>query len=175
HAAGEFTSPPFKSGDLKEERIAFTEKWKPKNLWDLNTPQNMCDLNLSLQEGGKPLDTALPVHFGYREFYIDGRDFRLNGSRIFLFCVPFKNAESGAVKAAYAAARESLLRLKSIGVNCVYCDNYDCLPGAHLSFAEILRAADDVGMLFALTQPHFNSNYDWGAKDADQKNGYAAH
>ncbi len=41
-----------------------------------------------------------------------------------------------------------------------------------MSFAEILRAADDVGMLVSLSQPHFG-DYDWQAPDADQTNGYA--
>ncbi|HMJ64998.1 MAG TPA: hypothetical protein VK615_06580, partial [Candidatus Binatia bacterium] len=52
--------------------------------------------------------------------------------------------------------------------------NYGCEPGSHLGFEEILRAADDVGMLVALSQPHF-SHYDWKSADADQTNGYARH
>jgi beta-galactosidase len=43
-----------------------------------------------------------------------------------------------------------------------------------LSFAEILRAADDAGILVALSQPHFGQ-YDWKAPDADKANGYAPH
>ena len=66
------------------------------------------------------------------------------------------------------------LRLKSFGINFVYTHNYGCEPGTHLSFAEMLRAADDVGMLVALSQPHFG-HYDWKAPDADPKNGYARH
>ena len=38
----------------------------------------------------------------------------------------------------------------------------------------MLRAADDVGMLVALSQPHFDQ-YDWEAPDADRENGYARH
>ena len=72
------------------------------------------------------------------------------------------------------AARESFLRLKSFGINFVYTHNYGCEPGSHLSFAEILRAADDTGMLVALSQPHFSA-YDWKTPDADQTNGYAGH
>ena len=75
--------------------------------------------------------------------------------------------------ATYAGAKESLLRLKSFGINFVYTHNYGCEPGSHLSFAEILRAADDTGMLVALSQPHFSA-YDWKTPDADQTNGYAA-
>src|SRR5258708_6903361 len=63
-------------------------------------------------------------------------------------------------------------RLQSFGINFVYTRNYGCEPGSHVSFAEILRAADDVGMLGAFSQPHLE-HYDWKAADADQANGYA--
>ena len=171
----EFTSKPFKGGDLKDGRIALAEKWKPENLWDLHTPGNLYELQVSLAEGaGKVLDTAVPVRFGFREFWIDGRDFYLNGTRIYLSAVPLDNAQVGAAWATYAAARESLERLKSFGINFVYTHNYGCEPGSHLGFEEVLRAADDVGMLVSLSQPHF-SHYDWKAPDADRGNGYARH
>ena len=120
------------------------------------------------------LDTGYPVRFGFREFWIDGRDFYLNGTRIFLSAVPLDNAQVGAAAATYEGAKESMLRLKSFGINFVYTHNYGCEPGSHLSFAEILRAADDVGMLVSFSQPHFGQ-YDWKAPDADPKNGYAPH
>lgn len=171
----EFTSRPFNAGDLKHGRFAFTEKWKPGKLWDVHTPKNMYNLQLSLLEaGGNLLDTTHPVRFGFREFRIEGRDFFLNGSRIFLSSVPLDNAQAGAVLANYEAAKESLLRLKSFGINFVYTHNYNCQPGSHLSFAEILRAADDVGMLVALSQPHFR-DYEWETPDSEQTNGYLRH
>ena len=174
-SVAEFTSKPFKAGDLKDGRIAFTENFKPEKLWDIHTPQNMYDLNLSLLEaGGKVLDAGETARFGFREFWIDGRDFYLNGTRIFLSCVPLDNAQLGAAMAGYEAARESMERLKSFGINFVYTHNYGCQPGSHLSFTEILRAADDVGMLVAFSQPHF-SHYDWEMPDADKANGYARH
>lgn len=169
----EFTSPAFHGTDLKDGRFEFKESWLPDRLWDLNTPTNQFDLQLSLVDvDGKTLDTDWIQHFGFREFWIDGRDFYLNGSRIFLSAVPLDNAQVGAGLATYEAARESLERLKSIGINYVYTHNYGCEPGAHLSFAEILRAADDVGMLVGLTQPHF-SHFDWKSPDADATNSYA--
>jgi beta-galactosidase/beta-glucuronidase len=172
---GEFTSKAFKAGDLKDGHIAFAEKWKPEKLWDTHTPQNMYDVQVSLLDaGGKALDTAHTVRFGFREFWIDGRDFYLNGTRIFLSAIPFDNAQVGAALASYEGAKESMLRLKSFGINFVYTHNYGCEPGSHLSFAEILRAADDVGMLISFSQPHF-SHYDWKAPDADLNNGYAHH
>jgi beta-galactosidase len=171
----EFTSKAFNQGDLKSGRIAFTEKWKPERLWDIHSPQNVHNVQLSLLDhGGKLLDAAHVVRFGFREFWIEGRDFFLNGTRIFLSAVPLDNAQAGAALANYDAAKESLLRLKGFGINLVYTHNYGCEPGSHLSFAEILIAADDVGMLVSFSQPHFGQ-YDWRATDADQNNGYARH
>ncbi len=143
-----------------------TEKWKPEKLWDIHTPQNTYEAAVSLvDEGGKVLDAAHPVRFGFREFWIDGRDFYLNGTRIFLSALPLDNAQVSAAAASYEGAKESLLRLKRIGINFVYTHNYGCEPGSHLSFEEILRAADDVGMLVSLSQPHF-AQYDWQMPDA---------
>jgi len=171
----EFTTRAFRGSDLKEGRITSTEEWMPDKLWDIHTPQNTYDLEVSLlNAGGKVLDVLPAVHFGFREFWIDGRDFYLNGSRIFLSAVPLDNAEISAAAATYEAARESMERLKSFGINFVYTHNYGCEPGSHLSFTEILRAADDVGMLVSFSQPHF-SHYDWKAPDADQNNRYARH
>ena len=114
------------------------------------------------------------MRFGFREFWIDGRDFYLNGTRIYLSAVPLDNAQIGARSATYEGARETMKRLQSFGINFVYTHNYGCEPGSHVSFAEILRAADDVGMLVAFSQPHFG-HYDWKAADADRTNGYARH
>ena len=169
----------FKNGSVFVAKPA----WKPEKLWDIHTPENMYEMTVSIEKGlpnngfwpageARFHDVAFPIRFGFREFWIDGRDLYLNGSRIWLSCIPVANAQVGAALANYAAAKESLLRLKSIGVNFVYMCNYDCNPGSYLSFREILKAADDVGMLVALTQPHFG-HYDWSFPDAETQNGYA--
>jgi hypothetical protein len=175
----ELSSPKFKNGDLLDGKLRFTSKWKPDRLWDLNTPGNQFTAQLYLKQDteiGQPSgdDVSFEFPFGFREFWIDGKDFYLNGSRIYLSAVPIDNAAIGAASANYDAAVETMKRLKAIGINFVYAHNYDCLPGAHLAYEEILRAADDTGMLVALTMPHF-SNYDWKADDADKNNGYAQH
>ena len=186
----EFTGKAFTAGDLKDGRVAVTEKWKPEKLWDIHTPQNMYEVSVSLveagpgftqsrkgaekTEGGKILDAAWPVRFGFRELWTEGRDFYLNGTRVFLSALPLDNAQVSASAASYEGARESLLRLKRIGINFVYTHNYGCEPGTHVSFEEILCAADDVGMLVALSQPHF-AHYDWQMPGAPQNNGYAHH
>jgi beta-galactosidase len=173
--AHEFTGKAFRAGDLKGGRVAVTGAWKPEKLWDVHTPQNMLTAAVSLLDAdGKLIDAYYPVRFGFREFWIDGRDFYLNGTRIHLSAVPLDNAQIGARTATYEGARETLQRLQGFGINFVYTHNYGCEPGSHVSFAEVLRAADDVGMLVAFSQPHF-SHYDWKAADADRTNGYARH
>ena len=170
-----FTGPAFKKADLEGGRITVTEKWKPNRLWDVHTPQHMYRLRVSLRKaGGDVCDAGLPVRFGFREFWIDGRDFTLNGTRIYLSALPMANAQVGAAWATYDAARETMERLKAFGINFVYTHHYGCQPGDHVSFEEVLRAADDVGMLVGFSQPHF-SHYDWDAADADRTNGYARH
>jgi beta-galactosidase/beta-glucuronidase len=170
-----FASKPFRARDLEHGRIAVSEKWQPDELWDLHTPQNRFHVQVALVEAeGKVVDTYYPVRFGFRDFRIDGRDFYLNGTRIWLSAVPLDYAQVGARTATYEAARETMKRLQSFGINFVYTHNYGCQPGSHVSFEEILRAADDVGMLVALSQPHFG-HYDWKGPEADRTNGYARH
>ncbi|MCW3096812.1 MAG: hypothetical protein JWL77_2430, partial [Chthonomonadaceae bacterium] len=156
-SVGTFAGKPFLGSEITDGYAAFTEHWKPAKLWDIHTPQNLYIADLSLVDvGGKVLDAALPAPFGFREFQIQGKDFYLNGSRIFLSGVPLDNAQIGAGLATYDAVRETLRRLKSFGVNLVYTHNYDCEPGSHLSFEETLRAADAEGVLVSLSQPHFS-------------------
>ena len=54
------------------------------------------------------LDAALPERFGFREFWIDGRDFYLNGTRIYLAAIPIDNAQGCATLASYEARTRSL-------------------------------------------------------------------
>jgi hypothetical protein len=170
-----FTSKPFKADTINAGRIAVSEKWMPDKLWDIHTPQNMLNAHVALvSASNEVVDAYHPVRFGFREFWIDGKDFFLNGTRIFLSAVPLDNAQVGARTATYDMACETMRRLKNFGINFVYTHNYGCEPGSHISFAEVLRAADDIGMLVAFSQPHF-AHYDWKSADADRTNGYAQH
>jgi hypothetical protein len=171
----EFTSKPFKGSEAASGRMRFTEAWHAEKLWDTHTPKNQYTASVSLIDaGGKTLDTALPIRFGFREFWINGRDFYLNGTRIYLSAIPLDNGQGGPVMASYEATKATIERYKTFGINFVYTHNYGCEPGAHNQFDEVLRAADDTGMLLSFSQPHFG-HYDWTAPGADQNNGYAQH
>lgn len=171
----EFAGRAVPPAELEGGTLSLTARWRPERLWDIHTPNHQYVAEVELADAaGRRIDAAFPVRFGFREFWIDGRDFRLNGSRIWLSAVPLDSAQLGAAWAGYESAKETLLRLKSFGINFVYTHHYSCEPGTHLAMEEILRAADDTGMLVALTQPHF-SHYDWKSADAERTNGYADH
>jgi hypothetical protein len=171
----EFVSRSFTHTDITNGLFSFSAPWKAPRLWDLHTPTNQYTAEVSLLDNdSRLLDAAAPIRFGFRELWIQGRDFYLNGTRLFLSLVPLDNAQVGAALSTYEAAKESFLRLKSFGINFVYTHNYGCDPGAHLSFNDILRAADDTGVLVALSQPHFSA-YEWKTADAERTNGYASH
>jgi hypothetical protein len=172
----DLTSQAFQASELQNGRLDVERVvWLPKKLWDIHTPRNMHQVKVTLAEvNGPTLDTFDPVRFGFREFWIDGKHFYLNGARIFLSAVPLDNGQIGARTASYAGALDTMKRLKSFGINFVYTHNYGCQPGSHISFAEILRAADDIGMLVGFSQPHFG-HYDWKMTNADRANGYARH
>src|SRR5262249_9048769 len=75
----EITSQPFKPGAPADGRIFVSETRKPDKLWDIHTPQNQLTARVSLEEGpGALVDEFPPVRYGFREFWIDGRDFYLN-------------------------------------------------------------------------------------------------
>jgi beta-galactosidase len=153
----------------------FSASWVAPKLWDVHTPGHQYQLTVTLADAaGRELDTTLPIRFGFRELWIDGRDFYLNGARIHLSATPLDNAQTSVHSASYDATRATLRHFKSIGVNFVYTHNYGCEPGTHFGFEEVLSAADDEGVLVAFSQPHFGQ-YDWTAPDADAKNGYAQH
>jgi beta-galactosidase len=166
-------SQAFLASDLRDGLAADRIAWLPTKLWDIHTPHHLYRIQVTLAAAaGKVLDSYHDTRIGFREFWIDGKDFFLNGSRIFLSAVPLDNGQLGARSASYDGAVETMKRLRSFGINFVYTHNYGCQPGSHVSFAEILRAADDVGMLVGFSQPHFG-HYDWKSKDAERD--YARH
>jgi len=170
-----FISPAFHGDQLEDGAFRWSAPWRPERLWDIHTPQHQYRVQMRLADAsGRILDVGYPERFGFREFWIEGRDFYLNGSRIFLCILPLDSAQIGVLPASYEAACETFRRLRRIGINFVYTHNYSCEPGTHLSFDEILRAADDMGMLVALSQPHFSA-YDWRDPQAEKTNGYAEH
>ncbi|MCK4283123.1 MAG: hypothetical protein KAX44_02310, partial [Candidatus Brocadiae bacterium] len=167
-------SDPFTSDRLRNGRYAFSTEWRTPNLWDLDTPQNQYDAAVELVEGGEVVDAYHPVRFGFREFWIEGRDFYLNGSRVHLMATPLNSAQNDTATASYQGARETFRRLKWMGYNAAYTHNYSCRPGSHIAFEGILRAADDEGVLLSFSLPHMR-DYDWQGEEPEKRSGYERH
>ena len=167
-------SEPFSVGDLQNRRLEFSKEWRPPKLWDTDTPGNQYEATLELREAGSTCDVYHGVRFGFREFWIEGRDFILNGSRVHLRTAPLNSAQINTATASYEGACETIRRLKWWGYDAVYTHNYDCRPGSHIAFEEILRAADDVGMILSFALPHV-SDYDWDGDSPEKRNGYERH
>ena len=167
-------SKPFTAADLADGRLTFSTPWHPEKLWDTITPQNQYEVRLSLVDGnGASADQFRPVRFGFRELWIDGRDFYLNGTRLYCSTVPLDNGVMSPAASTYERARATFSRLKGFGINLVYTHNYNCVPGVHLDYDEILRAADDEGMLVSFSLPNWiDYDWPWNTKDPEKSNGY---
>ena len=95
----EFTSPIITLPASKQTRTSFSDLWLAPKLWDLNSPQNLYSLQLSLlSETGKVLDILPAQEFGFREFWAKGRHFYLNGTKIHLRSLCMTAVRAGADK-----------------------------------------------------------------------------
>jgi len=167
-------SEPFTADDLEARRFSFGTEWRTPRLWDIHTPQNQYDLEVELLADGTTQDAYYPVRFGFREFWIEGHDFYLNGSRVHLRAEPLNSAQNNTATSSYEGARETIRRLKSWGWNAAYTHNYGCQPGSHLAFEEILTAADDAGFMLSFALPHYR-DYRWEGEEPEKHNGYERH
>ncbi len=94
-------SEAFGANDVQGGRIRFSNPWHPGKLWDTDTPENQYDLKLRLQAAdGKVLDEFRPARFGFREIWIDGRDIRLNGTKVHFFATALDLGEGSAYSAS---------------------------------------------------------------------------
>lgn len=149
----------FKSGPLQLDpekgRVSFSADWKDAELWDADTPQNIYCATVSLSgSAGKLLDESLPVKFGFREFWIDGRDFYLNGSKLHLRCLFVENICDNADRAAESECATMFDRMAAYGFNFFITSNYNFAPGAVGYMEGLFNAADAKGMLCSFSLPH---------------------
>ena len=166
-------SGTFRAAALGGGRYAFTSQWQPDDLWDTHTPENTYTLELSLVGAfGGVLDAYRPLRFGFRELWIDGRDFYLNGKRIYLLRRAARQRPHHADRRrrwpTTRARAKPWSACKSIGINFVYTHNYGCQPGTHRELrGDPPRGRRRTGMLIALSQPHARSITTGTPTDAD--------
>ncbi len=150
-----FQSPPFDATSITGGRIQFSTPWENPALWDPASPGNLHEVTVALEtETGTIMDESLPVTFGFREFWIEGRDFFLNGIRTPLRALVLGNMAGAADRASFEGAKRACLRLQALGFNAFITSNYDFSPGSVSYIDGLLAAADETGMLCAFTLPH---------------------
>lgn len=137
------------------QRVSFREKWKAEKLWDLDSPENLYTLELSLKsEDGKEIDRLFPELFGFREFSVDGRNFLLNGKKIHLRSMGVNLTGSGADKASAAQIRRAVKFAKKSGVNHFLPLEYRFLPGETGYQRTFYEELSRQGILTSLPLPH---------------------
>ena len=71
----------FRLNGEEKIRIAVQKKWRNPVLWDCENP-NLYTLSVSLSINGKKADALPDADFGFREFWVENGEFRLNGKKI---------------------------------------------------------------------------------------------
>lgn len=148
-------------------RLSFTAPWKDADLWDVHTPQNRYVCRLSVFDGDRLVDAALPFAFGFREVSIKGRDLYLNGSKIHLRALYDSTFPYGGDAASRPNARAFCQALQTGGFNFLIAGNYSFEAGATGYLQGMLEACDETGMLYSFTLPHFK-DYDDLRQTANQ-------
>ncbi|MBQ6245734.1 MAG: hypothetical protein IJK04_02625, partial [Kiritimatiellae bacterium] len=140
----------------EDGRIVFGGEWEDPELWDLDAPQNLYTVEVSLSTGGGILDELYPETFGFREIRIDGRNLLLNNTPIHLRPRNSVYAAEGAV--SYADCREAMRRHRAFGFNAIVFHKhiYGYSEGDTAMLDMAVRAASDEGLACIVCLPHPN-------------------
>lgn len=148
----------------RPSRFQFSGDWIAQHLWDTDTPEHIYTANISLKNrNGVTLDVFLPQSFGFREFWIDGRNFMLNGSVIHLRSLCSSAMRDGA---AHSSAKSMALfahRAKENGFNHLIAYNYFFTPGIIGYQDNFYLQSSNSGILTSLTLPHIK-DFKWDLK-----------
>jgi beta-galactosidase len=137
---------------------ALAGRWGDPKLWDLDQP-NLYQLSVRLLDAhGNVLDETTPITFGFREFWIEGRDFMLNGKRFHLRCLDCSNAGDFAT-ATLTACQATFARARALGFNYVIHSHYDYEPQSFAYIEDLLRAGDETGFPMSYTIRHVKQIY----------------
>ena len=167
-----FTSKPFTKNNLTDGRFKFSADWANPELWDTHTPDNIYTANITLKKAnGTVVDQQLPFEFGFREFWIEGRDFYLNGKRIHLRALYVRNISDFADQASFAGSMNTCKKMKEYGFNYLITNNYNFSPGSVGYMNGLFNATRKTGVLASFSLPH-GKDYNWQLDTAGQSKRY---
>ena len=128
--------------------------WPDARLWDTNDPY-LYRLELKVSRDGKgTVDDAWPVTFGFREFWTEGREFYLNGTRIRIRPSLY-GGFIGAMPTPETLAAE-FARLMEHGKNLVEVWPEPKDRGARVQDSTVAVEADIAGMLLVVPSVRMN-------------------
>jgi hypothetical protein len=123
------------AGDVA--RVEIEQPWAEPHLWSLEDP-HLYVMSTRLSEAGRVIDDR-PTRFGFREFWIDGKDFRLNGTLVRLRNFPFGVGDGPAqMRPEYLRTWFRIMKEK-LGHNSIRLQ--------WIVTADVSTIADEVGML----------------------------
>ncbi len=166
-----FTSEILDQSTVKGGTISFTAAWADPDLWETDSP-NLYEAvaRIETPKGGV-IDESFPIRFGFREFWIDGRDFYLNGTRIHLRALLSENISDQADRSCAAGCATTLVRMRDYGFNFLITSNYSFAPGEVGYMDGLFDACDSGGMLAAFTLPHAK-DFGWKLDDPAKAEAY---
>lgn len=125
------------------QTIQLSSTWLDPQLWDIDHP-TLYTMHCTLSIGGKLIDNY-PQSFGFREFWAEGKNFILNGTRINLR--PFLEG-SGSGMQELIDARMDGLKKNGFNFSEIWPDNND-ERGRSEFWDETMQSADKKGYLLA--------------------------
>lgn len=144
------------------ERVRVAWPWADARLWDLGQP-NLYTLRLKVEAADGADEVA--ERFGFREFWIDGRDFVLNG-------IPIRLRPNLSSDSRGENVRERVAHHLSRGFNFVELWPNDTeARGTGSDFAEWYAAADEAGLPISGVMPHIG----WMGSKVETPEGLARH
>ncbi len=162
------------AGD-KPFRTSFSADWIAPKLWDTDAPENLYTADLRLKSAdGKLADAFYPQEFGFREFWIDGRNFVLNGSVIHLRSLCMSTMRDGAARSSAAVTAEMARRTREAGFNHLIAYNYAFTPGIVGYQDDFYIQSSKAGILTSLTLPHAK-DFKWNLDDPAERARYLAY
>lgn len=135
---------PVKEFDIEKpgtsRQVTLETKWHDPELWTYENPK-LYFLNIHLYINGELTDSRI-IRFGFREFWIDGRHFYLNGKKVRLYGESINKMEllfCSSYRKDYISLLYKTLKEK-LNINCLRLHSM-------IAPKVMIDAADEVGML----------------------------
>ncbi len=124
-------------------RVDISTAWPDAEPWSLTRPYLYRRVVTLRDRAGRILDQTFPERFGFREIWIEGGDFMLNGRPVHFFGHSNSHLTSASEVGDGEYLRYSLRRWQAAGLNCVTpWQSFGRFPTYH----PLLDVADEIGM-----------------------------